>query len=167
MQHFYSFVAFFFFFFYHSSPWCSLPECVPNALPGAQRPPDPPGSDAPNICTYLTPEPQAGVRGIFFLFFFFRLLLCDACLRPAPFVPPPTLNAHTHTVASVWLVWLFGSASVSVIRQLYRGQKKRGKRHIITCFLSTVELDPDQTCKKKKYLSLLSWLRAPSCLSRL
>lgn len=77
-----------------------------------------------------------------------------------PTTPPPThTHPHTHTeththspVASVWLVWLFGSASVSIIRQLYREQKKksRGKRHIITCFLSTAEPDPDRTCEKKK-----------------
>lgn len=40
----------------------------------------------------------------------------------------PATKTHTHSpVASVWLVWLFGSASVSIIRQLYREQKKKAE----------------------------------------
>lgn len=66
----------------------------------------------------------------------------------------PLHQLLTHIIDTQLL--LFGllrylaAQSISIIRQLHRGQKKRGKRHIITCFLSTAELDPDRTCEKKK-----------------
>lgn len=104
-----------------------------------------PGRDAPNICTYLTPEPQAGVHGIFF---FFDCYCVTSVYAQRYLSPQPTPNAHTHALARLACL-VIGTASVSAIRQLYHGQKKRGRRHIITCFLSTTKLDPDRTCEKK------------------
>lgn len=88
--------------------------------------------------------------------------MCDGCLRPAPFVRPPhhkRARTHRHTntrtlprcfCLACLVIWqrerLYNQAAVSRTKK----KKSRGKRHIITCFLSTAEPDPDRTCEKKK-----------------